>query len=198
MGRIAENKRLLLGACAMAAVIFLWYSFIFVEQRKELREVGQDIAEMESLVSSWTEETRNLSQYHDEYVSLEKERTRFFSTLPGARQVRGMAEEIIKTGKSNECVVTYVGVPFADLFSPDNGEAAAGDSKVLVLPFQLVVRGHYVPIGRFLRSLADLPYFASFGELEISRISGRRQDLEANFSMMVYIKRGVSAADERL
>jgi len=198
VGRIAENKRLLLGVCAMAAIIFLWYSFIFVKQSKELKGIGQDIAEMESLVSSWTDDTKNLSRYHDEYVSLEKERTRFFSTLPGAKQVRGMAEEIIKTGKSNDCVVTYVGVPFADLFSSDNGDATAGDGKVLVLPFQLVARGHYVPIGRFLRSLEDLPYFASFGELEISRISGRREDLESNFSMMVYIRRGVSAADERL
>jgi len=188
MSVIVEYKRTLAGVVFMALIIFLWYSQLFQRQKDELARLEREIEDVELLVSNWVSETRNLSDYHNEYANLEKEQHQILSEIPEARQVHELAQQLIEIGKSHDCRVTYVGIPFSEFFSGDEKGGSSRQGDVMILPLKLIVEGSFVSIGHYMETLSGLPLFNAFGELEMDRMSPDGDELESNFSLYVYLK----------
>jgi len=178
-----------MGAISMGLVIFLWYSQLFQRQKDELIRLSIAIENAEMLAYNWVSETKNLSDYHNEYVIKEKEQHQILSRIPEADQVHELAQQLIEMGKSHGCMVTYVGIPFSQFFSREDQVVPSRQGDVMILPLQLIVNGSFVSTGRYIEALSSLPLFAAFGELEMRRMSADRDELKSNFSMFIYLKR---------
>jgi Tfp pilus assembly protein PilO len=186
---IVAYRRLMVGVIAMGLIIFLWYSQLFQRQKNEMVRLSNAIENVEVLAYNWVSETKNLSDYHNQYVIKEKEQHRMLSRIPEADQVHELAQQLIEIGKSHGCMVTYVGMPFSQFFSDGDQVVPSRQGDVMILPLQLIVNGSFISTGRYIETLSSLPLFAAFGELGMRRISAGRDELESNFSMYIYIKR---------
>ncbi len=187
MNRIAAKKRVLLAVAFMAIVVLVWYKFLFLKQQAGLASLRAEMERVETDVTGWMAETKSLSDYQKEYQALKENHWRFLSRIPEKDQVQELAEEIIEMGRTYDCRVTYVGVPVSRFF----GEGDPSESgEVMIIPLMLIIRGDFIPVGEFMGSMSRLSYFASFGEIEMSR-SDRMgaEELETNLWMNIYVKR---------
>jgi len=184
--KVISNKRILLAAGSIVIIVFLWYKFLFLNQQADLERLRAEINKVEADVSGWMVETKNLSDFQNEYQILRENHRQFIFAIPETNEVQELAEQIIGIGKNHGCRVTYVGVPVSRFFD----EKVPGEpGEVMVIPLMLIIKGNFIPVGEFLESLSELAFFASFGELEISRANRIGiEELETNLWLNIYVK----------
>jgi Tfp pilus assembly protein PilO len=187
MMTIIANKRLIIGGISIGLIVFLWYHYVFKSQKADIDRLDEEIRKVETLVSEWVADTKSLADYKSEFANLESQQQKILSEIPRPYQVQELSQQLIDLGKSYGCQVSYVGIPFSEFFSNDEEKIFPEQNDVTILPLHLVVRGEFVPVGYFMEALADLPFFAAFGELEMSRVSQEENILESSFSMMVFL-----------
>jgi Tfp pilus assembly protein PilO len=196
MKGVIANRKILVSVMIMTVVVFLWYNLLYTRQKKELLKLDQEISKVESLVSRWVSDTRSLSDYNSKHLVLKEKQHQLLERIPKADQVQELAERIVDLGSTHQCQVTYIGIPFSSLFS----DRARGDETIqgqlMVVPLQVNVKGQFISIGNLMESLSKLPFFSSFGDLEITRLAGGNGDLVSSFSMVVYVLRSTSQVGE--
>jgi Tfp pilus assembly protein PilO len=187
INKIVLNKRAMLAAASMVLIVFLWYKFLFLDQQADLERLRGEIEKVEADVSGWMVETKNLSDYQNEYQALRENHSRFLFAIPETNEVQELAEQIIGMGKNHGCRVAYVGVPVSRFF---DDKVTGEPGEVMIIPLMLIIKGNFIPVGEFMESLSRLSFFASFGELEMSRSSRIGiEELETNLWLKIYVKR---------
>ena len=180
-------RLLIVGMVSLVVGVVLWYMFLFRDQQAKLRRLAEEIGAREAQVKEWVEATKRLPDSHEQYAELRATHHQLLSRIPESGRVHGLAEEVIALGKGQGCRIAYVGVPFSKLFTgAENGSAIRG---VTVVPLRLIVDGEFLAVGRFMESLADLPYFAGYGNLEIDR-DDQGNRVEADLSVDIYVREG--------
>jgi Tfp pilus assembly protein PilO len=187
MEELMPSRRVIAGLAAVVVGAVLWYVLLFRDQQAELVRLDGEIAALEGQVAEWVEATKRLSDYHEEYTALQETHHQLLSQIPVSGRVYGLAEEIIAMARERGCRVGYVGIPFSRLFAGGGGGGVVVRG-LDVVPIRLVVEGDFLSVGRFMESLASLPFFAAFGDLEIDRSSDGVDRVEADFHVNIFVR----------
>jgi len=185
---IMASRKILLGIVVMGLTIFLWHAFIYRRQSSKLQMVNQELTKVDRQISDWISETKGLSDYHKSLTVLEGRHRQLLARIPDMDELPELSQQIVALGKEHGCLVAYIRMPFSVLFPENLEPRPSGEGGLIVLPFQLVVRGNFRSLAGFLESMTELPCFSAFGELEMKRTAGDGNELETQLTMRINVK----------
>jgi type IV pilus assembly protein PilO len=151
-----------IGLIFVVAASFLWYMFVWDDDRPALQKAQADELDLRSQFESKQQRAANLDAYRAQLQEMERSFGAMLRQLPGKTEVPNLLVDISQTGLA-------AGLQ-EKLFQPGSEK---GNGFYAELPIRIKLVGTYHDFGNFVSGIAALPRIVTLHDIQITPVDSK-------------------------
>jgi len=162
---ISHLKPLLIAAAVLLGVCCAWYFFLYDPGLSKLQVINDETEKLLVKLQSFRVTDEQLSSLEEQIRKIDNELHQVQAKVLPKGELPLVIDQIQKKGRVFGLKFSAIIPEYKSLVNAEEPESGSGDLIKLTVHAQL--QGYYKNFGRFLESLAQLPFYVSLGEISL-------------------------------
>ncbi len=192
IGLIGIRERIGLFVIACFVTVLLWHMFFYLPKKGELKTIKEEIKMFQGQYNLLSNDASIAAFKAANAGRISKRYNELIKKLPQKKDIASTLSQIAKIGQRENIRILSIEPLKFQLFK---NRKSMKDSHLEEIPIDIIMKGKFVDIGRYLFDITNLPFFVGYKSIRMEMSEEICPDTKAKITcVLLFLRNGINGS----